>query len=112
MRSNLKKNGYDYNLIIKVPEVGYIFSQSSDGAIIAYEVFKHKFNRRFNVTSFPSNESFGVWAWTYHDLSHAVTRLNHIIQNHFDGKKDLDATQKLVDSVSRQVVGVIAIDQG
>ena len=112
MRSTLKKNGYEYNLVIKVPEVGYIFSQSSDGTVIAYEVFKHKFNRRFNVTSFPSNESFGVWAWTYHDLSRAVTRLNEIIENHFDGKKDSTATQKLVESVSRQAVGVIAIDHG
>ena len=112
MRQTIKKNGYEYNLVIKVPEVGYIFSQSSDNKIIAYEVFKHKFNRRFNVTSFPSNESFGIWAWTYHDLKDAVVRLNDIIQNHFDGKKDPTATQKLVETMYGQMEGVIAINHG
>ena len=36
-----------------------------------YEVFKRIENTRFGCVSYPTNNAFGRWAWTYLDLSKA-----------------------------------------
>ena len=73
----LTKNGFDYRQIRK-NEKAYIYSQSLNGKIIAYEVFEHKVNQYYNCVSFPTSNAFGVWAWTYHNLQDAVNKYNQI----------------------------------
>ena len=59
--TQIKKNKYAY--IYKV----------SDGENIHYEVFERKVNTRFNCESKPSNNAFGVWAWTSKDIAKSVS---------------------------------------
>jgi len=73
----LTKNGFDYRQILK-NDKAYIYSQSLNGKIIAYEVFEHKVNEYYNCVSFPGNGAFGVWAWTYHNLENAKSKFNQI----------------------------------
>lgn len=74
----LRKNGFDYKQI-KTTDKGFIYSQSmpedEGGQLIAYEVFEKKINTLFNCISFPTNEAFGKWAWTYKSLKDAENRL-------------------------------------
>lgn len=47
---------------VKKTEHGYIY-QVSDNGNLRYEVFKRKLNTRFECVSYPSNNSFGIWAF-------------------------------------------------
>ena len=70
-----RKNSYDYEKLAH--ENGwYCYTQSYDGRLIALEAFKEKEQKEQTVTiggseihyphshRLPSNESFGVWAFT------------------------------------------------
>ena len=48
-------------------EYGYIYRVYADGRT-HYEVFKRRENSMFNCVSYPTDKSFGVWAWTYRDV--------------------------------------------
>lgn len=48
---------------VKKTEFGYIY-KVLDGGNLRYEVFKRKINSRFSCISYPSNNSFGIWAFT------------------------------------------------
>ena len=56
-------------------EKGFIYEVDDEG-VIHYEVFEKRINRRFNTISYPNDNSFGVWAWTYRDKEKAYKRLN------------------------------------
>lgn len=80
LRTEIKKNGYDYIQIKAVDKIGYIYQQKFEGKHISYEVFAHKINTMFNCVSFPSNESFGLWAWTFKNLDKAEAKLKEMIE--------------------------------
>ena len=48
------------------------------GRLSHYEVWRRRINRRFDVESKPSAKSFGLWAWTYHDLDKAQEKFNSL----------------------------------
>ena len=43
-----------------------------------YEVFKRIENTRFGCVSYPSNNSFGVWAWTFPELIKAKEKFDEL----------------------------------
>jgi len=55
---------------IKKTKYGYIYLVE-DCKYSHYEVFKHKENKRFECVSYPSNKSFGIWAFTTKDINRA-----------------------------------------
>ena len=70
-------NGYRFNQV-EASENGYIYSVTcKETGKVHYEVFKKKANRRFNVVSYPTSKSFGLWAWTCMDLEKAQARLKN-----------------------------------
>jgi hypothetical protein len=77
LKHHIRKNGYDYYFVEKT-DAGYIYRQEDNGKVIAFEVFKRKENTQFNCISFPGNEAFGSWAWTYRTYEDAKKRLNKI----------------------------------
>lgn len=70
----INRNGFEYNQVYNGPE-GYIYSQSYNGELIAYEAFKRTENELYDCVSFPGNESFGKWAWSCATLEAAQDRL-------------------------------------
>ena len=48
------------------------------GDTLYYEVFKRRINKRFDIESYPSSKSFGIWAWTYSDLERATKKFNQL----------------------------------
>ena len=43
-----------------------------------YEVFKRMENTRFGCVSYPTNNAFGTWAWTYLDLNKAEDKADEL----------------------------------
>ncbi len=77
LNSEIRKNGFTYKQVAKTDK-GYIYCQIMNNKIIAYEVFEHKENKLYNTVSFPGNEAFGLWAWTYRTLDEAKNKLQTI----------------------------------
>ena len=77
LKTHIRKNGFDYEQVVK-SDKGYIYSQRLGSKIVAYEVFKRVENKYYNCISFPGNEAFGDWAWTYPTLELAEKKLNNI----------------------------------
>ena len=66
--------GYTFTQI-RVTDLGFIYSKELNGSL-SYEVFKRKENKRFNCISYPTSNSFGVWAWDCKSLERAEEILN------------------------------------
>lgn len=62
---------------IKKNNAGYIYKVDI-GNSYHFEVFKHKENDKFNCVSYPSDKSFGIWAWTYKSLEQAYNKLEDL----------------------------------
>lgn len=75
LRDHIRKNGFDYHKVKEVDN-GFIYRQDDNGKTVAFEVFKRKHNLYYQCESFPGNEAFGVWAWTYRNLEEAEKRLS------------------------------------
>lgn len=56
---------------------GYIYEVNT-GTSIFYEVFKRIENTRFMCVSYPTNNAFGRWAWTYSSLDKAEMKLDEL----------------------------------
>lgn len=74
---HIRKNGFDYHQGM-MSDKGYLYAQLLDGKVIAYEVFRHKENTQFECVSFPGNEAFGTWAWTYSKQEDAVKKFESL----------------------------------
>jgi len=62
---------------IKKSASSYIYEVNS-GEAKFYEVFKRIENTRFGCVSYPTNNAFGVWAWTYGDLDKAEDKFDEL----------------------------------
>jgi hypothetical protein len=82
LAKHLKKNGYLYEQVHEEKGIGYIYKQvdDSNGRTVGYEVFKHIENTRFDCVSFPSNEAFGIWAFSVPNLDRAFYHLEKFKQ--------------------------------
>ena len=67
--------GYTFTQI-RVTDKGFIYSKELNGSL-SYEVFKRKENKRFDCISYPTSNSFGVWAWDCKTLERAEEILNN-----------------------------------
>jgi len=68
--------GYNFSQI-KATDNAFMYEVSSNNTI-HYEVFKRKENRRYDCISYPSDKSFGVWAWTCINLERAEEKFKYI----------------------------------
>lgn len=85
-KKNYRKNGYDYEHIQTIEvdgQTGHIYRQTDNGEEMAYECWIHSEHQgrvmggnwiEPNV-NYPSDEAFGVWAWTCASKERAVERL-------------------------------------
>lgn len=71
LNEHIRKNGFDYFKVKELAKKAYIYRQEDNGKVISFEVFRHKENTQFDCVSFPGNEAFGQWAWTYRNLPDA-----------------------------------------
>lgn len=62
---------------INKSEKAYIYEVNL-GESVHYEVFKHKENKHFNCVSYPSDKSFGLWAWTCKTLDRTIVRFEEL----------------------------------
>jgi hypothetical protein len=62
---------------IKKNSVGYIYKVETENSQ-HFEVFKRKENAKYNCVSYPSDKSFGIWAWTYKSLEQANNKLEDL----------------------------------
>ena len=69
--------GYSFHQIAKTDE-GFIYSVQSDSSR-HYEVFKRVENTLYNTVSYPSDKSFGIWAWTTPKLERAIEILESFV---------------------------------
>ena len=81
LKDEVRKNGFTYKVIKRNNDM-CMYAQHDNNLIVAYEVFKIKTCKphpkaaedllNFDmVESFPSDEEFGVRAWTYPSLEKA-----------------------------------------
>lgn len=69
---NFNRNGFRYTLVLKGNR-SLIYSQYAYGKIIAYEVYKIRYNRKREINGrtlpasyrYPSAEDFGYKAWSF-----------------------------------------------
>ena len=68
--------GFEFTQIEK-SSFGYIYAVNT-GNNTHYEVFKHVENTLYKTVSYPSNKSFGKWAWTYSTLQKAEDKFDEL----------------------------------
>lgn len=81
----IKKRLFEYNLIDREDHKA-IYSQSYEGKVIAYEVFKVKVAKETELfgaiipehEKFPGDNDFGVTAWSCKTYDKAIERYNNI----------------------------------
>lgn len=79
------KHSFDYEQVYRSEGVA-IYSKSEKGKLHTYEVFEIKSHNGFKVSgkyiepseTFPHNEAFGKYAWTYPTLDRAKAKANEI----------------------------------
>lgn len=82
----IKKSVFEYNLIEREDNKA-IYSQSYEGEIIAYEVFKVKVAKEIELfgtivpehEKFPGDNDFGVTAWSCKTYEKALERYHNIL---------------------------------
>jgi hypothetical protein len=62
---------------LKKSEYAYIYEVNTEFSI-HYEVFKHKENTQYNCISYPSNQGFGLWAWSFTSIERAFEKFDDI----------------------------------
>jgi len=62
---------------LNVTERGFLYLVSHNDTKY-YEVFKKRINKRFATYSYPSSNSFGIWAWTYKSYDQAFEKLKSL----------------------------------
>ena len=86
LQTQIRKNGYTYDQF-KRGESAFLYSQRGEsGTPIAFEVFKRKEHKPYTIggvdieggESFPSDEAFGKWAWTYPRIDQALAKFEEL----------------------------------
>ena len=85
LENEIKKNGYDYICLLRGLKA-FVYFQSLNGEPVAYEVFKKRINKAYEISgvhieegeAFPGNEAFGKWAWTYNTEAEAKKKFGEI----------------------------------
>ena len=68
--------GFEFTQVSQ-SDTAYIYRVNT-GNNIYYEVFNRKENKRFECISYPTNNAFGLWAWTYNDTSKAEAKFDEL----------------------------------
>lgn len=66
---------------VKKSDKAYIYARydtNNGDRFDGYEVFKRKYNDRFDCESYPSSNAFGIWAWSYSKLDDAMRKFEEI----------------------------------
>jgi hypothetical protein len=57
---------------------GYVYKCTGENFNTHYEVFGRRENSYYNCISYPGDEAFGKWAWTYSSLEDAMSKYEDI----------------------------------
>lgn len=89
LEKEISRSGFMYTQL-QASEKAYLYEQKdkNTGLVVGYEVFRHKEGKAFVVAGnfvpasvqFPSNEAFGLWAWTLRTLEQAIARFELLNQ--------------------------------
>jgi hypothetical protein len=60
-----------------ITDKAYLYKVERNGSI-HWEVFKKRENTRFGNISYPSDEAFGKWAWTYSSFERAKIKFDEL----------------------------------
>lgn len=78
-----KWNGFIYKLILQTGKAVIYEQRNQDGFIVGYEVHKLRVRKQRTINGitvksciqFPSDPSFGIWAWSYYTVDRAINTL-------------------------------------
>ena len=81
----LRKNGFMYTQLL-AGEKSFLYRQEYTNEVKYYEVFKKVIAKETTIhgkiipehISFPGNEDFGNWAWSFRDHQKAIAEFNRI----------------------------------
>ena len=81
----LTKYGFEYTNILRGKR-SFVFKQSYTPNTTYFEVFKRRVNREFTINgvtipeseAFPTDNAFGVWAWSYRSYDKALKKYNEL----------------------------------
>ena len=85
LENEINKNGFQYTCVLRGFKA-FVYVQHQNGLPIAYEVFKRKINKDYEIAgvkieggeAFPGNEAFGKWAWSYKSESDAIKKFQDL----------------------------------
>jgi hypothetical protein len=63
---------------IRGSSYAYLYECTGENFSTHYEVFRHKENTYFDCVSYPGDEAFGKWAWTYKSIDDAMFKYYEI----------------------------------
>ncbi len=69
--------GFEFNQILR-NKVGYMYEKRLNSKVVGYEVFLRKENTQFNCISYPRDNAFGVWAWSFYDENRALSKFSSL----------------------------------
>lgn len=74
---DFSSKGFEFHQILR-SENCYMYEKRLNSKIVGYEVFLRKENNQFNCVSYPGDNSFGLWAWSFYDEKRALDRFNRL----------------------------------
>jgi hypothetical protein len=100
----LRRNGFNYTLICRGRR-SFIYAQHVTPSVTYYEVFRLKISSPKTIMMdgkkivieaaerFPTNESFGVWAWSIRGLDKAMEKFKEL-ENELDSCVEIHMSHK------------------
>ena len=81
----IKKNRFVYTNVCRGKR-SFVFEQHVPPNLRYYEVFRRRVNKEFEIggniipesEAFPSDNSFGVWAWSFRSLDKAMEKYKEL----------------------------------
>ena len=90
LKSELTYKGFNYKRVEQGPW-GFIYAQYLGNRRISYEIFQRKVSNAHPKSAdqrplvrFPSDESFGRWAWSFQSLDRAQAKYAELKAAYFD----------------------------
>jgi len=63
---------------LKSSKKAYLYEVKPFYGIKHWEVYRRRVNTRFNCESFPSDKSFGLWAWCFVNYDKAIKKFESL----------------------------------
>ncbi len=83
LSDTIKRNSFTYKKEGE-NQAGFLYGQYDGENLVGFEVFERRENHYHDCISFPGNNAFGLWAWSFFGKgakNRAVGRLNLLKKN-------------------------------